>query len=126
LEFRISESEYQFVNFSTVEFKKKIRLESPESKMESKFRFQWGSQNLEPKIGIPNQGVDCKPTTECLQQTHGELQRHYLGPWQMLPWQYGAKMLGVGWRRLILFLFVVWELQTPENFLPAAKCYSRM
>ncbi len=24
--------------------------------MESEFRFQWGSQNLEPKIGIPNQG----------------------------------------------------------------------
>ncbi len=25
-----------------------------ESKMESVFRFQWGSQKLEPKIGIPN------------------------------------------------------------------------
>jgi hypothetical protein len=25
--------------------------------MESEFRFQWGSQELEPKIGIPNQAV---------------------------------------------------------------------
>jgi hypothetical protein len=54
LEFRISELEFQFLNFSTAEFKKKIRPESLESKTESEFRFRWGSQKSEPKIGIPN------------------------------------------------------------------------
>jgi hypothetical protein len=34
---------------------KKFQPESPESKTESEFRFQWGSQKLELKIGIPNQ-----------------------------------------------------------------------
>ncbi len=54
LEFRISESEFWFLNFLTAEFEKKIRPESLESKTESEFRFQWGSQKSEPKIGIPN------------------------------------------------------------------------
>ena len=36
-------------------FKKQIWPESLESKMESEFRLRWGSQELEPKIGIPNQ-----------------------------------------------------------------------
>ncbi len=34
---------------------KKIRPESLESKTELEFRFRWGSQKSEPKIGIPNQ-----------------------------------------------------------------------
>ncbi len=53
-------------NFSTAEFKKKIRPESPESKTESEFRFQWRSQKLEPKIGIPNQACrhPCKLTPQ--------------------------------------------------------------
>ncbi len=33
---------------------KKIQPESSESKTESEFCFRWGSQKLEPKIGIPN------------------------------------------------------------------------
>jgi hypothetical protein len=57
LEFQILESEYQFLNFSTAEFEKKIQPESLESKTESEFRFRWGSQKLEPKIGIPNLDV---------------------------------------------------------------------
>jgi hypothetical protein len=37
---------------------KKNRPESLESKMELEFHFRWGSQKLEPKIGIPNQELD--------------------------------------------------------------------
>jgi hypothetical protein len=73
-------------------------------------------------FGTPSKGtshVDHKPANGRLQQTHGESWRQDLGPWQMLPWQYGVKMLGVGRQRLILFLFVVWEPKTPEkSFLP--------
>jgi hypothetical protein len=79
------------------------------------------------RFGTPSKGishVNRKTATGRLQKTHGELWHHDLGPWWMLPWQYGAKMLGVGWRRLILF--VVWEPKTPQNFLPASKCYSHM
>ncbi len=36
---------------------KKIRPESLKS--ETEFRFQWGSQESEPKIGIPNQATQC-------------------------------------------------------------------
>ncbi len=54
-EFQISESEFQFLDFFNNGIQKKIRPESLESKAESEFRFQWGSQKLEPKIGIPNQ-----------------------------------------------------------------------
>ncbi len=32
---------------------------------------------------------------------------HDLGSWQMLPWRYRAKLLGVGWQWLILFLCAV-------------------
>jgi hypothetical protein len=53
-EFRILESDSNFLIFQQRNSKKK-RLESSESKMESDFRFGWGSQKLEPKIGIPNQ-----------------------------------------------------------------------
>jgi hypothetical protein len=63
-------------------------------------------------------------------KTYGDSLSHDFVPWWMLSWQYGAKKLGVGRRWLILFLLVVWELKTnpknPENFLPAAKCYSYM
>ncbi len=45
-----------FLTFQTLEFQKKIRPESPELKMEKESHFQWGSQKLEPKIEIPNQG----------------------------------------------------------------------
>jgi hypothetical protein len=58
LEFQILESKFRFVNFSTAEFKNKFQPESLESKMESEFRFRWGSQKSEPKIGIPNQAFD--------------------------------------------------------------------
>ncbi len=57
-EFQILESEFRFDDFSTAEFKNKFRPEYPESKTESEFRFWWGSQKLEPKIGIPNQALD--------------------------------------------------------------------
>ncbi len=30
-------------------------------KTELEFRFRWGSQKLEPKIGIPNQGYNRAP-----------------------------------------------------------------
>ncbi len=36
-----------------------------------------------------------------------EPRHHDLGPWQMLPWRYRAKPLGVGRQWLILFLCVV-------------------
>ncbi len=52
--FRILELEFRFLNFSTAEIEKNIQPESLESKMELEFRFRWGSQKLEPKIGIPN------------------------------------------------------------------------
>jgi hypothetical protein len=55
-EFQISESEFRFLNFSTAEFEKKILPKSSESKTELEFRFRWGSQKTEPKIGIPNLG----------------------------------------------------------------------
>ncbi len=48
---------FDFLTFQTSEFQKKIQPESLESKTESEFRFQWGSQKSEPKIGIPNQAV---------------------------------------------------------------------
>ncbi len=54
LEFRISELEFQFLDFSTAEFKKKWP-DSLESKTELEFRFWWGSKKSEPKIKIPNQ-----------------------------------------------------------------------
>jgi hypothetical protein len=54
-EFRILESEFRFVNFSTTQLRKKIQLESPESKTELEFCFQLGSQKSELKVGIPNQ-----------------------------------------------------------------------
>jgi hypothetical protein len=44
---------FQFCDFSTAEFKKEFRLESLESKTKLEFRFQWGSQKFDPKIGIP-------------------------------------------------------------------------
>jgi hypothetical protein len=44
--------------FSAAEFLKTFRPEYLESEMESEFRFQWGSQKLEPKIRIPNQAHD--------------------------------------------------------------------
>jgi hypothetical protein len=62
------------------------------------------------RFGAPSKGtsrVDRKPANGRLQQTHGESRRHDLGQWRMLPWQYGAKMLGVGRRWLILFFFCV-------------------
>jgi hypothetical protein len=86
--------------------------------------FQNGSS-----FGAPSKGtsrVDCKPINGCLQQTHGESRHHDLGTWWLLPWQYGAKMLKLGWWWLILFLFVVWEPKTPEIILLASKCYSCM
>jgi hypothetical protein len=71
---------------------KKIRPEYPESEMESESRLQWGSQKLEPKIGIPNlatsldhvrafihnidpTGVLFLPTAVCCAE-------HLLGLWQ--------------------------------------------
>ncbi len=51
---KFCKTEFWFDDFSTVEFWKKFWPEYPESETESKFCFQWGSQKLEPKIGIPN------------------------------------------------------------------------
>ncbi len=51
--------------------------------------------------------VSVKPATRRLQQTRGEPRRRDLGLWQMLPWRYRAKPLGVGRQRLILFLCYV-------------------
>ncbi len=56
LEFQILESEFRFLDFSTAEFDNNFRQKSSESNMESEFHFQWGSQKLEPKIGISNLG----------------------------------------------------------------------
>jgi hypothetical protein len=47
------------------------------------------------------------PATRCLQWTHREPRRHDSGSWQILPWRYRAKPLGVGRQQLILFLCVV-------------------
>jgi hypothetical protein len=61
-------------------------------------------------FGIPTKGASrCEsiPSPRRLKQTHGEPRHHDLGPWQMLPWRYEAKPLGVGRQRLILFLCVV-------------------
>jgi hypothetical protein len=61
-------------------------------------------------LGVPTKGTSRgknEPTARRLQQTHGEPWHHDLGPWQMLPWRYGTKPLGVGRQRLILFLCVV-------------------
>jgi hypothetical protein len=44
-----------FLTFQKLEFQKKIRPEFPESEMKLESHFQWGSQKLEAKIGIPNQ-----------------------------------------------------------------------
>jgi hypothetical protein len=44
-----------YLTFQKSEFQKKIQLEFPESETKSEFRFRWGSQKSEPKIGIPNQ-----------------------------------------------------------------------
>ncbi len=54
-EFRISESEFRFLNLSTAEFEKNFLTGIFGIKKELEFRFQWGSQKSEPKIGIPNQ-----------------------------------------------------------------------
>jgi hypothetical protein len=51
----IANKNSNFLTLQTLEFQKKIRLESSESKTESEFRLRWGSQKSEPKIGIPNQ-----------------------------------------------------------------------
>ena len=42
------------------------------------------------------------PATRRLQQTHREPRRRNFGPWQMLPWRYGAKPLGV-WGLVAVF-----------------------
>jgi hypothetical protein len=47
-----------FLTLQTLNFKKKIPPESLESKTESEFCLQLGSQKLEPKIGIPNQDAN--------------------------------------------------------------------
>ncbi len=49
-------SEFLFSDFPKIGIKKKIQPKYPESETKSEFRFQWGSQKSEPKIGIPNQG----------------------------------------------------------------------
>ncbi len=52
-EFRISESEFQFFDFSTAEFKKNpTGIFGIKNGLE--FCFQWGSQKSELKIKIPN------------------------------------------------------------------------
>ncbi len=50
-------------------------------------------------LGVPTKGTSRgknEPTARRLQQTHGKWWHHDLRPWQMLPWRYGAKPLGVG------------------------------
>ncbi len=44
-----------FLTLQTLKFQKKIQPESLELKTELEFCLRWGSQKLEPKIGIPNQ-----------------------------------------------------------------------
>ncbi len=68
-EFQILELGFRFLDFSKAEFIKKIWPESLESKTESEFRFQWGSQKSEPKIGIPNQDWkknSCRLSSWCM------------------------------------------------------------
>ncbi len=57
-EFQILESEFWFSDSPDIRIQKKIQPESLESKTESEFCLQWGSQKLEPKIGIPNLAQD--------------------------------------------------------------------
>ncbi len=52
-EFRILESEFQFLNLSAGEFEKISRRESLESKTESEFRFQGGPRNRNQKSEFP-------------------------------------------------------------------------
>jgi hypothetical protein len=50
-------------------------------------------------LGVPTKGTSRgknEPAARHLQQTHGKRWHHDLRPWQMLPWRYGAKPLGVG------------------------------
>ncbi len=54
-------SEFQFSDSPDMEFQKKIRPDSSESNTETEFHLRWGSQISEPKIGIPNQGMDGRP-----------------------------------------------------------------
>jgi hypothetical protein len=42
------------LSFQQRNSKNNFRLESPESKTELEFCFQWGSQKLEPMLGISN------------------------------------------------------------------------
>jgi hypothetical protein len=52
----IANQNTDFLTLQTLEFQNfKIQPESLESKTESEFCLRWGSQKLEPKIGIPNQ-----------------------------------------------------------------------
>jgi hypothetical protein len=77
--FKFLNQNSNFLTLQTLEFKKKIRSESLESKTELEFRLQWGSQKSEPKIGIPNLGSNqnitegqiCKIVSKCKhQQSH--------------------------------------------------------
>jgi hypothetical protein len=84
-------------------------------------------------FGTPSKGTSLgyrESATRHLRRTYGELLRHDLEPWWVLPWQYGAKKLGVGWRQLILFMLVVWEPKTNQKTMkisfPLQKCYSHM
>ena len=48
-------------------------------------------------IGALNKGTECsaaKPADVSLAWTRGNTMSQELGPWQMLPWRYGAKPLG--------------------------------
>ncbi len=53
-EFQILELELQFSDSPDIGIQKKQQPEYSESKMESEFCLQWGSQKSKPKIGIPN------------------------------------------------------------------------
>ncbi len=60
-------------------------------------------------FGIPTKKTscgECKPATRCLQQTCGDLRLHDLGPWQMFPWRYRAKPMGVGIGQVVHLVFV--------------------
>jgi hypothetical protein len=48
-----------FLTLQTLEFQKKKTTGIFGSNTESEFCLQWGSQKLEPKIGIPNQKPNC-------------------------------------------------------------------
>jgi hypothetical protein len=98
----------------------------------NKFRlelfFVFEGENLPPSLffdaflfGIPTNGTshgESEPTARRLQQTCGELRYHYLGPWQILPWRYRAKPLGVGRQRLILFRCCIVCCVCVQCFLP--------